>query len=189
MLSIKGASTFVVGAALLRQRGIDATGKGFTISDIAEGALGNQSDAGRIRQSILKLANQENAWFRNNPPHAKISEQVLDTRTKEFGVLVAINSAVVSSVRYGPTIAHDDANKEKLKKSLIDAVDAIDNAPGTTDDKRLYFGQLKSQLSGLSQKDSLLNLLQQAEYDYNESLKAKILEKYKPLQRSSDFEH
>jgi len=188
MLSIKGASTFVVGAGLLRQRGIDATGKGFTFNDIVGEALGEKPDAGRIRQSMLKLASQESAWFRNNPPHAKVSEQVLDTRSKEFRVLVSMNAAVVSSVRYGPTAANDDGNKDKLKKTLIDAVDAIDNAPGTTDDKRLYFGQLKNQLAGLGHKEVLLDLLQTAEYDYNESLKAKILEKYKPLQRSSDFE-
>lgn len=191
-LSIREASRFVIGAAMMRAKTIEASGNtGITFENVALAALRDSADGQKLRQSIETLADQESGWFRSTPPHVLKSERVLQSRESEVRTFTAISAAVVSTVELADQAANGDSEaKQDLHNKYVEAFHAIDGTPGSTQDRRQLETVLREQTTTVTEhKDFILTSLKEAETAYLDAGAAAILSRYdKSVDRSNDFE-
>ncbi len=180
-LSIREASQFFIGAALMRAKTIEASGnKGITIDNVALAALRAGADGEKLRLSIATLAENESSWLRSTPPHALKTGRVMQSRELEIRAFTAIHAAVIATIDQAPQSLHD---------RYIDAFRAIEATPGSTQDKRQLKSLLREQaLAGTDTPESIESALKNAEKAYLEANAEEILSRYTTLPRSSDFD-
>ena len=151
-LSIRDASRFVIGAGLMQQQAIEASGNpAITFEHVALAALRDGPDGEKVRYTIDVLAEQEAGWLRNTPPHTLRSDRVMQSRAAETRAFTAIHRAVVSVVQFeaaGPT--EKRAAEGSLRQSLLGVLEAIDNAPGSRADREGLLENLRIQIGAVA---------------------------------------
>lgn len=191
-LSIREASRFVIGAAMMRAKAIEASGNtGITFDNVALAALRDGADGQKLRQSIETLADQESIWLRSTPPHVLKSERVLQSRVAEVNTFTAISAAVVSTVELADRAAVGDSDaKHDLHDKYVEAFHAIDGTPGSTQDRRQLETVLREQTTAATEhRDFILASLKEAETAYLDAGATAILSRYdKSVDRSNDFD-
>jgi hypothetical protein len=191
-LSIREASQFVIGAAIMRSKAIELSGNSdITFDHIAIAALREGSDGEKLRLSIETLANQESALMRNTPPHTLKTERVMQSRSTEIRTFSAISDAVITTVELADSA--NSGNKEAHKTindKYIAAFRAIDETPGSTQERRQLKAYLRDQAMTVStEKEFVSTTLKSAETSYLEADAEAILSRYDILDRSSnDFD-
>lgn len=147
-LSIRDASRFVIGAGLMRQKAIEASGNpAISFENVAQAALREGPDGQKIRQTIDTLADQESAWLRNTPPHTLNSDRVMQSRAAEISAFTAIHRAVISTVAFDAAPpAEKGAAETELRQSLLHVLEAIDNTPGSRADREGLLSNLRDQV-------------------------------------------
>ena len=143
-LSIRDASRFVVGAAVLRERALKANpSAGITFDNVAITAMRNDADGKGLRDTISRLADGESEWFRTTPPHTLASERVMQTRGSEVRTLNSINAALLATIELGKRgIAGDATATDSLRDQLQATVRSIDEMPGSTTERRVLLRSL-----------------------------------------------
>ncbi|OAD16443.1 hypothetical protein [Achromobacter insolitus] len=192
-LSIREASRFVIGTALLRAQAMQHAehAQMLTFDNVAAAVLQPTQEGKQLRQTVEAMADREAGWFRSNPPHAMSSDRVMQSRAAEVAALKRIGGAAVSTLLYGPrAIAGDGPATEQLTTIYSGAYTAIDAAPGSTNDRRSLMGLLHEQTQRLSSKPEMIRaLLSSAEKRCLARQADAILSRYeKSLGRSEDFE-
>jgi hypothetical protein len=143
-LSIRAASRFVIGAAIIRDLAQHhSADTKVTLDNVAVAALRDGLDGGRLRASIEMLADQEAGWFRSTPSHALTTHKVLNSRVQEMRGLNAANLAVLATMQIG--VATAEAHSE-LQMSYQAAIRAIDEMPGTTAERRTVLHDFEAQV-------------------------------------------
>jgi hypothetical protein len=190
-LSIREASRFVIGAAMMRAKAIEASGNaGITLDDVALAALREGADGEKLRLAIETLADQESGWMRNTPPHVLKTERVLQSREAEVHAFTAISAAVVATVELADDASAGNAQAyQTLHGKYMDAFRSIDKTPGSTQDKRQLKSLLRDQaLAMTTEGDFIGTVLKSAETAYLEADADAILSRYDTLDRSDDFD-
>lgn len=190
-LSIREASRFFIGAAILRARAIEASGNAeITLDNVAVASLRDGSDGKKLRLSIDKLADEEESWMRSTPPHTLKTERVIQSREAEIRTFTAINAAVIATLELEEqAIRGEPAASAQLHKKYMTAFEAIDSTPGSTQDRRQLKELLASQTSTISVDSSFVTKeLRKADKAYTQAVEAAILSRYVKLERSDDFD-
>lgn len=192
-LSIKDASRFVIGAAILREMAAtQAPDSGITFDQVAEAAAAPGVDGQDLRLSLDRLAQQEGAWFRNTPPHTLTSVRVMQTRAQETGTLNQMNLAVLGTLAHsGDAVAGDHVAQQLLQDQYQGAIAAIDRLPGSIGERRQLLNALKTQVAEASGDAPLVGaLFGAAQKGYLEQLMADRLAAYQSpaLERSKELE-
>lgn len=190
-LPIREASRFVIGAAMMRAKAIEASGNaGITFDNVALAALREGADGEKLRLSIETLADQESGWMRSTPPHVLKTERVLQSREAEVRTFTAISAAVVATVELaddasaGNTQAH-----QTLHGKYMDAFRSIEETPGSTQDRRQLKSLLRDQALAMTTESEFVGTaLKSAETAYLEADADAILSRYDTLDRSDDFD-
>jgi hypothetical protein len=192
-LSIKDASRFVIGAAILREMAAtQAPDSGITFDQVAEAAAAPSIDGQDLRLSLERLAQQEGAWFRNTPPHTLTSVRVMQTRAQEADTLNQINLAVLGTLAHGTdAVAGDHVAQQLLQDHYQGAIGALDRLPGSVTERRQLLNSLKTQVAEASGDAPLVGaLFGAAQKAYLEQLMADRLAAYQSpaLERSKELE-
>jgi len=190
-LSIREASQFVIGAAIMRSKAIEASGNAnITFDNVALAALREGADGEKLRLSIKTLARQESAWMRRNPPHVLKTNRVMQSRKSEIRTFTAINAAVVASIEFADDASAGNAQAHQtLHDKYIDAFRAIDETPGSTQERRQLKSLLYHQTLAMTTESQLIDAtLKSAEAAYLEADADAILSRYDTLGRSDDFD-
>ena len=192
-LSIRDASRFVIGAAIIRDMATQNTPESaITFENVAEMALRDNADGKNLRSSIEKLADQEGAWFRSTPPHALATERVMQTRAQELRTLNDSNLAVLATLEFGPeALAGTPEAREALQGRLQAAIRAIDEMPGSTTERRALLDSLKGQTGdALGDPAFMAQQLRTAQKVYLDNFREERLAAYTnpSLERSDDLD-
>lgn len=192
-LSIRDASRFVIGAGLMRQEAIAASGNpDITFEDVAQAALREGPVGQKIRDTIETLADQEAAWLRSTPPHILSSERVMQSRNAEVRAFTAIHTAVIDTISFDGADAPNKPDAErKLRESLVSVLGAIDGAPGSKADRENLMANLRDQLFSVAHDgDFIKKTLRESEQAYLAADLDKTFSRYTapPLQRSADYD-
>ncbi|MDR6712127.1 hypothetical protein J2W83_001722 [Pseudomonas hunanensis] len=192
-LSIRDASRFVIGAGLMRERAIEASGNpAISFDNVAQAGLREGPDGQKIRQTIDTLADQESQWLRNTPPHILSSERVMQSRAAEINAFTAIHRAVISTVAFEAASPSEKGGAEtELRQSLLVVLEAIDNTPGSRVDREGLLNNLREQLlSAASDSDFMKRALRTSEQAYLAADLDKTFARYNspPLSRSEEHD-
>lgn len=190
-LSIREASRFFIGAAIMRARAIEASGNaGITLDNVAVAALREGGDGKKLRLSIDKLADEEESWMRSTPPHTLKTERVIQSRGAEIRTFTAINAAVIATLELEERASRGEpAASAQLHKKYVNAFEAIDLTPGSTQDRRQLKELLATQTSTMSADSGFITKeLRNADKAYTQAVEAAILSRYVKLERSDDFD-
>lgn len=192
-LSIRDASRFVIGTALFRTRAMQDADNAqmLTFDNVAAAVMQDSAEGKQLREAVEALANGEAEWFRNNPPHAMSSERVMQSRALEVAALRAINGAVVTTALHGPKATAGDAPALEHVTSVYSAVyTAVDEAPGSTHDRRTLMGLLHTQAGRLSSDpEKISSIFITAEKRCLARQADAILSRYESsINRSNDFD-
>lgn len=192
-LSIRDASRFVIGAAIIREMAVKSTPESaITFDNVSAMALREGADGQSLRSSIEKLAEQESAWFRGTPPHTLSTERVMQTRAQEVRTLNDTNLAVLATLEFGPEAASGKQEaQEALQARLQSAIRAIDEMPGSTTERRALLESLKSQTGdALGDSAFMAQQLKSAQKVYLDAFREERLAAYAlpSLQRSEDLD-
>lgn len=192
-LSIREVSRFVIGTTLLRARAMQsaANAQMLTFDNVAASVLQSTEDGKQLRFAVEALADSQDEWFRNSPPHAMSSERVMNSRNLEVAALRAINGAVVTTVLYGPKAsAGDGPAAEHAITVYSDTYNTVDAAPGSTQERRAMVGLLHSQAMHLSPNpEKVRTLFVTAEKRCLARQADAILSRYQSsMSRSQDFD-
>ncbi|SNS30445.1 hypothetical protein SAMN05660216_00104 [Pseudomonas sp. LAMO17WK12:I8] len=168
-LSIRDASRFVIGAGLMREKAIEASGNpAISFGNVAQAALRQGPDGQKIRQTIDTLADQESAYLRATPSHTLSSDRVMQSREAEVNVFTAIHRAVIGSVNLEAASPSRKSGAEAdLHQSLLDAFEAIDNTPGSRTDREGLLASVREQvIAASSDADGMKRMLRDSEQRY-----------------------
>ncbi len=192
-LSIREVSRFVIGATLLRAQAMQHAEQAqmLTFDNVAAAIMQPTAEGAQLRQTVNALADGEAEWFRSTPPHVMSSERVMQSRASEVAALRVVSGAAVSTALYARRAASgDSAANEHLTNVYTEAYTAIDEAPGSTNDRRALISNLREQAQDMSTNpDMIRNLLSNAEKHCLARQAEAILSRYtKPLDRSDDFD-
>lgn len=188
-LSIREASRFVIGAAIMRARAIEASSiEGITFDKVAEAALRKDDDGAKLRQSIDMLADAESGYLRNTPPHALKTDRVMQSREAECRAFAAIHAAVITTVEFADNAKAGDAQaSQNMRDNYIVAFRTIEEAPGSTADRRQLKALLHNQAQTITSESGFVAaMLKSAETAYLEEDADAILSRYE--NRGGDFE-
>lgn len=193
-LSIKDASRFVIGAAIIRDMAItNAPESTITFDNVALAALRSGADGQDMRSSIDRLAEQEAAWLRSTPPHTLATERVMHTRAQEIDTLNKSNLAAMATLAFAADAAAGDPQaRETLQDAYQAAIRAIDEMPGSTNDRRALLGALKEQAIEASGNAVFVSdELGTAQKTYLETMMTERLAAYQnpPAERGHDLDH
>jgi len=168
-LSIRDASRFVIGAGLMRQKAIEASGNpAISLGNVAQAALREGPDGQKVRQTIDTLADQASEYLRNTPPHTLRSARIMQSREAEASAFTAIHRAVISSVTLEMASPSGKSGAEsELRQSLLDALEAIDNTPGSRADREGLLASVRDQvIAASSDADSMKRMVRESEQAY-----------------------
>lgn len=192
-LSIKDASRFVVGAAIIRDMATaNAPESQITFENVALAAQRGGPEGQDMRASIDRLAEQESAWFRGTPPHTLSTERVLHTRAQEIDTLNNANLAAIATLAFGADAqAGDPEATTLLQQSYQAAIRSIDEMPGSTADRRSLLGALKDQAVEAGGNADFVTLqLNTAQKTYLEEMMNERLAAYQtPSPERGDLDH
>jgi hypothetical protein len=189
MLSIREASRFVIGAAIMREMANkNSPGANITFDNVAVAALGQDNDGAQLRSSIQKLADQEAVWFRSTPPHTLATERVMQTRAQEVRTLNSVNLAVLMTLEHSRDAAEGDPTAIKtLEDSYQTAIRAIDEMPGSTTERRSFLQSLKSQVIEASNDRAYIEqALDRAQHLYLDAMMSERLAAYQSPSQDRD---
>ena len=191
-LAVRQVSRFVVGAALMREHAIGASGiDKISLGDVAEQALSGTPEGRRVMASIETLADQESSWFRNTPPHVLASDRVVQSRAAEIAAFGATHRALIATIEHaGAALSGDENARKLLTDHYVGALQAIDQAPGSAQERRQLLTLMRddTRLAASDQVDGVKQLLRDAEKVYMDRHAAEILSRYgNTLERSDDF--
>jgi hypothetical protein len=192
MLSIREASRFVIGAAIMRDMAIqNSPGTNITFANVAEAALRPAGDGGSLRSSIERLADQEASWFRSTPPHTLATDRVMHTRQQELHTLNSLSLAVMATLEHSQTAsAGDPAAQHVLQESFQKAIQAIDEMPGSTTERRGFLHMLKAQTMEASSDAAYIDsALDAAQRSYLDKMMNERLSAYQPASPSRTDDH
>ena len=192
-LSIRDASRFVIGAAIIRDMATkNAPGSGISFENVAAMALRAGTDGESIRASIEKLADQEATWFRSTPPHSLSTDRVMQTREQELHTLNHSNLAVLATLEFGrEAVQGQQEARDALQARLQAAVRAIDEMPGSTTERRSLLDALKTQTGeALGDPTFMAQQLKTAQKRYLDTFREERLAAYTnpTLERSEDLD-
>lgn len=161
-LSVRDASRFVIGAALLRQSAMSKSAEVVTLTDIAALIQTNHKEVvAPLRFSIERSANlaEQEGYFRNSPSHVSATEKVLSSREAEINGYNAIYQSVFMASQLPPTraFALDGEENQAIFDQCVDAVVAIDNMPGRAENREEAIDLLYLQLAALTPDDPVLS--------------------------------
>jgi hypothetical protein len=187
-LSIRDASRFFVGAAMLRDQVAASTGQEVSISEIGASIL--NGDKLHLQETIDTLTKDEP--FRKTPPHILASERVIQTRHAECRASRSLHDTVLSAVEHGELARKNDTKaRGALEEAAITALEHIDQAPGSVAERQQMLGELKRQMN-MAADDPLFvsRLMSDAEHAYNEQYFNMRLEKYmlSPVEHSTEYD-
>lgn len=193
-LSIRDASRFMIGAAILRDMAqTNSPGSAITGANVATAALRPGPDGAGMRASIARLAEQEAAWFRSTPPHTLVSERVLHSRVQEMATLNNCNLAALATLACGAAAAGGEPQARTILQSRYQAaIRAIDEMPGSTTERRALLAGLKEQCGAASAAPAFVGQeLNAAQKTYLETMMAERLSAYQAPapQRSAPLDH
>lgn len=182
--SIQEVSRFVIGSAMLMNKASEASGQtSINLDNVVAVALQENANGSKLRQTIELLADQESKWIRNTPPHLLKSDRIMHSRSAEMATLVAINTAVVATFE-----SDGKDNDQKLQKCFVETFRAIDNTPGSTQDRRQLQALLRDQTTVVAHGWDVEKVLKTAETAYLDEGAMAILAKYnKSVDRSNDL--
>lgn len=190
-LSIREASRFIIGAAMMRAKAIEASGNAdITFDNVALAALCEGADGEKLRLSIKTLADQESGWMRSTPSHVLKTERVLQSREAELRAFTAISAAVLATVELadGASAGNTQAH-QTLHGKYMDAFRSIEQTLGSTHDRRQLKSLLRDQsLAMTTESEFVGKALKSAETAYLEADADAILSRYDTLDRSDDFD-
>lgn len=192
MLSIREASRFVIGAAIMRDMAIqNSPGTNITFANVAEAALRPASDGASLRSSIERLADHEASWFRSTPPHTLATGRVMHTRQQEVRTLNSVNLAVLATLEHSRDAAEGDPSAERvLQESFQKAIQAIDEMPGSTTERRGFLHMLKAQTMEASSDAAYIETaLAAAQRSYLDKMMTERLSAYQPASPSRTDDH
>ncbi|WP_460198999.1 hypothetical protein ACE15N_22185 (plasmid) [Xanthomonas campestris pv. passiflorae] len=187
-LSIRDASRFLVGAALMRSKAIEASGNpGISFDYVASAALRTDADGERLRLSINTLADQEAGAFRNTPPHTLTTDRVMQSRDAEVRTWRAIGLAGIETIEHSGDL---DAAGPRLQSSYMDALKAIDETPGSTQERRQLHAVLQDEIAAAAtEPGKAVDLLRKSERSYLDAERDAILARYEgKLTHSDDYD-
>jgi hypothetical protein len=192
-LSIRDASRFVIGAAIIRDMALkNAPESNITFENVSIAALREGGDGQDLRTSINKLADQEAGWFRSTPPHTLATDRVMHTRSQEVRTLNATNLAGLATLEQAPAaIQGDPAAEAALQESYQAAIRAIDEMPGSTVERRALLQTLKTQgIEACGDADFVMTQFNVAQEAYLKQMMAERLSPYQntTLERSDDLD-
>ncbi len=193
-LSIKDASRFVIGAAIIRDMAMTNSPESkITFDNVALAALHPGAEGQDMHASINRLADQEAAWFRSTPPHTLATERVMQTRAQEIDTLNKANLAAMATLSYGAEAAAGNAEANALlQESYQAAIRSIDEMPGSTNDRRMLLGALKEQaIETGTDAGFVSNELNTAQKAYLENMMNERLAAYQnpATERSADLDN
>lgn len=180
-LSIRDASRFVIGAAIITDMALaGAPDSGITFEQVADAALRDGIDGDDLRTSISKLAEQEEAWFRGTPPHTLASARVMQTRRQEMQTLNDTNLAGLATLAFGAeAAAGDPVARQELHDSYENAIRSIDRMPGASSERRGLLQALKAEVADAGGGHPLVNAtFDAAQKTYLEQLMSERLAAY-----------
>jgi hypothetical protein len=151
-LSIRDASRYVTGMAILREMTNASTPLAFvTFDNVAAAASRTDKEGENLRAAIERLADQESEWFRTTPPHTLTSDRVMRTREHEVRTLNNIQLAALATVEWAARGAKNkDAAASALQPSYQAAIQSIDKMPGSVDERRALLRALEMQTAEAS---------------------------------------
>lgn len=189
-LSIREASRFVIGSAMMRSKAMEASGTEISFDNVALAALRNDADGEKLRLSINTLADQESGWMRSTPPHVLKTERVMQSREAEIRTFTAISAAVVATIEFADDASAGNPHAQKhLNDKYIESFKAIEETPGSTQDRRQLKSLLREQaLAVTTESEFVSTALKNAETAYLEADADAILSRYGTLDRSTDFD-
>lgn len=175
-LSIRDASRFVIGARLMQQQAIKASGNPvITFEHVALAALADGPDGQKVRHTIDTLGEQEAAWLRNTPSHTLHTDKVMQSRTAEVKSFTAIHRAVIGVMHYDMAApAEKSAAEGALRRSLLNVMEAIDHVPGSRADRQGLLETLREQVIAVT---SDADFMQRALHDSEQAYLAADLDK------------
>lgn len=169
--SIRDMSRFVIGVTILRTKAIEASREAnITFDTVAQATLRNNDEANQLKQSIEILADQESSWLRNTPPHTLKTPRVLQSRDAEIHTFKTTYAAVLALLEYGEQAqAGNEQAKKTIREKLIEAIQAIDQSPGSIQHRKILFSSLQEQAIQATQNATFSSQeIRQAEKEYNE---------------------
>lgn len=190
-LPIRDASRFIIGASVMRDKTIAATGQALSFEHVAQAALRGDAHGEETRKAINYLADDEAAWLRNTPPHTLSTEKVLESRRLELEAFKAMHEAVLSTFQYGEPNKKAD-HEGLLTSDYVAALNAIDNMPGSKHDRRSLLDTFKDELASSAPDPAFaLETVSKSERAALEDIFDGILSHYldpEPLHRSDDYD-
>lgn len=192
-LSIRDASRFVIGAGMMREKAIEASGNSdITFENVAQAALREGPDGQKIRLTIDTLAEQESGWLRSTPPHILSSDRVMQSRAAEVKAFTAIHATVIQTITFeGSDPTTKPGAESRLRESMVNVLGAIDSTPGSKLDRENLMSNLKDQLfSVAADSDFIKRALRESEQAYLAADLDKTFSRYTTpaLPRSSDYD-
>lgn len=181
MVSIRDASRFVIGAAIVRDMASQSSpGMNITFQNVADAAARPGSDGDNLRSSIESLADREASWLRSTPPHTLATDRVMQTRQQETIMLNSVNLAVLMTIEYGKDAWEGDPDaSKKLQAGFQKAIRAIDEMPGSTTERRNLHDLFKEQVTQASSNRHYISVaLDTAQHAYLDSMMTERLAAY-----------
>lgn len=170
----------------------NSPGTNITFANVAEAALRPVSDGANLRLSIERLADQEASWFRSTPPHTLATDRVMQTRQQEVRTLNNISLAVLATLEHGRDASEGDPTAERLLHERFQkAIQAIDEMPGSTTERRGFLNMLKAQTMEASSDAAYVETaLAAAQRSYLDKMMADRLSTYQPASpsRTDDYD-
>lgn len=189
-LSIREASRFVIGAAIMRTKAIEASNVAITIDNLATAAFREDADGEKLRHSIDILADGESGWLRNTPPHVLKTERVIEGREEEIRAFAAIHAATIATIEHASDAsAGNTAAHQALHTAYMGAIEAIAANRGQISERRQLKALLHDQAQALTTEGEFVNsVLKEAESAYLTADFEATMAKYDQLDRSNDFD-
>lgn len=137
MMSIREASRFTIGAEILRREAMrHSAGQLVTLDHVAGALLRPDADGQKLRSALDTLADQESTWLRNTPPHTLTTDRVMQSREAEISVFTKIGAAIIATIEHAEAASMQDVTAQRaLHDGYLGALEAIDNSPGSSQDK------------------------------------------------------
>lgn len=140
--TIRDASSFIIGGALLRQAAMTQSKVPVSFDEVAGSALLPGEVGARMRSAISAAASEHGAGIlRNTPSHRLKTQQVMTSRIREVESLNGIIAAAIIAAEHGESALKGDKSAHViLQQSLVSALHTIVDAPGSesTDKRKMY---------------------------------------------------
>lgn len=192
MLTIREASRFTIGAEVLRREAMrHSEGQLVTFDHVAGAILRPDADGQKLRSALDTLADQESNWLRNTPSHTLKTDRVMQSREAEIHMFKAIGAAVVATIEHAAAASMQDTGAQlALHEAYQGALEAIDNSPGSAQDKLAMQESLTRQATTATEYGNEVSAaLNLAETAYLEAQAEQSINRWNnTLSRSNDFE-